>query len=107
MIDVNELVFNNIINNDRDEAIYENEYMVVYEVLGEVSTDTINWVKRIQIVNWKSKKNERKELDIRRYNKKKNRYGKGISFTDYETEEFIKIMKMCIEHGIDLKNCKL
>ena len=69
---------------ETDSQIYENEYMIVKKVLFEIPTQSSNWVKRVQIVNWKMKGSSKDELDIRRFSVKDNQYQKGISFTKRE-----------------------
>jgi len=67
-----------------EDHVFENEYMIVKKVLLEIPTQSSNWVKRVQIVNWKMKGTSRDELDIRRFSVKEQKYQKGISFTNRE-----------------------
>ncbi|QMS85105.1 PC4/YdbC family ssDNA-binding protein [Candidatus Xianfuyuplasma coldseepsis] len=92
----------NIIDVLNSNSIFENEYFIVYKILVEIPTQSVSWVKRVQLVNWKHKKSDLLELDIRRFSKKDDRYAKGISLTKRELKDFLTVMK---EFNIDeLKN---
>ena len=79
--------------DEDDKPVYENDFMVVKKLLGEIKTQSPNWVKRVQVVNWKQKKTSIDELDIRRYSIKDNKYSKGISFTQPEFKALLDIVK--------------
>lgn len=76
-----------------DDVIYEDEYMKVFEVLLDIPTHSPNWVKRVQLLNWKNKNNDLVEFDIRRYNKKTKKYGKGVTFSKRELDTFKSFME--------------
>jgi hypothetical protein len=89
---------------DVDKPIFENEYMVVKEVLFEIPTQSANWVKRVQIVNWKMKGTSKDEIDIRRYSFKENKYQKGISFTARELSFFLEHIEKLNRFIVDPNN---
>lgn len=80
MIEIDELILEEL----EDSVVYENEFFTVYKVICDIQTKSQNWVKRVQLVNWKHKPSDLLEVDIRRYNIPNNRYSKGISFTKRE-----------------------
>jgi hypothetical protein len=91
MIDLDVLV------EDINKPVYEDDYVVVKEVLFDIPTQSPNWVKRVQIVNWKMKGSSKDELDIRRFSIRENKYQKGISMTVRELkfllDNIIKLQK--------------
>ena len=89
---------------DVDKPIFENEYMVVKEVLFEIPTQSANWVKRVQIVNWKMKETSKDEIDIRRYSVRENKYQKGISFTTRELSAFLENISKLEKFIVDPNN---
>lgn len=89
---------------DVDKPIFENEYMVVKKVLFEIPTQSANWVKRVQIVNWKMKGTSKDEIDIRRYSVRENKYQKGISFTARELSAFLENINKLEKFIVDPNN---
>jgi hypothetical protein len=87
-----------------DDVIYENEFMIVYKVVADIPTHSVKWVKRVQFVQWKHKKGEKVELDIRRYNLKENRYGRGISFSKREFEVLKTVISELHPDELDFHN---
>jgi hypothetical protein len=73
-----------------NKPVFENEFMVVEKVIQDIPTHNKKWVKRVQLVRWKSKKADTIEFDIRRYNVKDEVYGRGMSLTQREFREFKK-----------------
>lgn len=73
-------------------SIYEDDFMVVKDVVGDVKTNSQNHVKRVQLVVWKNKKSDIAELDFRRFSTKDGKYAKGISFTGIEIRDLLKII---------------
>jgi hypothetical protein len=73
--------------------IVEDEYFEVVKILGDVRTQSLNYVKRVQLVKWKKKKSDVPELDFRRYSIKEKKYLKGISFTKDEIRDLLRILK--------------
>ena len=75
------------------DEIFEDEYLIVKEILGEITSYNSNYSKRVQLVQWKNKNGSALELDFRRYNQKENKYYKGISFTKLELSQLISILE--------------
>ena len=73
--------------------VYEDDFMIVKKVLGDIKTNSQNHVKRIQLVTWKNKNSDLLELDMRRYSIKEDKYSKGISFTGIEIRDLLKILQ--------------
>jgi|LFRM01.1.fsa_nt_gb hypothetical protein len=81
-MDITEL----LIEQMTSDYIYEDEYMRVIKIIKEIPTGSKNFVKRVQLVIWKSKNSDIPDLDIRNYSYKGNRYLKGITLTMKEAE---------------------
>lgn len=71
---------------------FEDDYMIVKDIIGDVKTNSQNHVKRIQLVTWKNKKSDSVELDFRRFSIKDGKYSKGISFNGIEIRDLLKIL---------------
>jgi hypothetical protein len=81
-----------LLDNLSDDKV-EAEHFEVIKILGDVRTQSLNYVKRVQLVKWKKKKSDVAELDFRRYSIKEKKYLKGISFTKDEIRELLRILK--------------
>jgi hypothetical protein len=78
---------NYLIDSYGDETIlYEDEFRIMYKIIKDIPTHSKKWVKRVSIIKWKFKHSDMLELDIRRYNTKDEKFGKGISFSKRELE---------------------
>lgn len=75
-----------------DDIIYEDDFMRVTKVLHEIKLSG-NYVKRIQLVIWKSKKTDIPDIDFRLFSKNENKYYKGITFSIREAEEIFAALK--------------
>lgn len=91
LMDMNEMIAKQLIGNGED-LVYENDYMIVYKVLKEIPTTNANYVKRVQVVQWKSKKTDTYDLDIRSYSKRENKYKKGITLDPDEFKDLKEII---------------
>lgn len=90
-MDINDLLVGEMI--DFEKIVYEDDYMIVLKVIKEISTGSRDYVKRVQLVIWKTKKTSIPDLDIRTYNKKNQKYLKGITFNSLEVDELIESVK--------------
>ena len=84
-MDITEL----LIEQMTSDYIYEDEYMRVIKIIKEIPTGSKNFVKRVQLVIWKSKNSDIPDLDIRNYSYKGNRYLKGIHTHDERSRNAI------------------
>ena len=90
-MDINDLLVGELI--DFEKIVYEDDYMIVLKVIKEISTGSRDYVKRVQLVIWKTKKTSIPDLDIRTFNKKNQKYLKGITFNSLEVDELIEAVK--------------
>jgi len=72
---------------------YEDQYMKVTKVLAEIPNSGKNYIKRVQLVVWKSKDTSIPDLDIRTFVKKSGNYHKGITFSINEARELYHVLK--------------
>lgn len=72
--------------------LFEDEYRIVFNMLGELSEKGKKIEKRVQIVQWKKTSNKDLNFDIRYYDTTKKIYTKGISLNTYELKELKKIL---------------
>ena len=91
-MDLDDILADELLKKD-DEPVYEDDYVIVYKVLGEVETTSANYVKRVQLVRWKKKQTDKLDIDFRVYDKNKGRYKKGITFDPYEFNLLKKILE--------------
>lgn len=91
-MDINDLLVGELI--DIEKIVYEDDYMKVLKVIKEISTGSKDYVKRVQLVIWKRKNTSVPDLDIRSYNKKTQKYQKGITFNSLEVDELIEAVKL-------------
>lgn len=75
-----------------DNAVYENEYFKVLKILKEIPTGSIHYVKRVQLVKWLGKKTDIPDLDIRTFDKREQKYKKGITLSINESKELYKTL---------------
>lgn len=90
-MDIDHLLVGELI--EYEKIVYEDEYMKVLKVIKEIGTGSRDYVKRVQLVIWKSKSTAVPDLDIRSFNKKTQKYQKGITFNSLEVSELIDAVK--------------
>ncbi|MDY3195487.1 MAG: hypothetical protein RBQ95_01395 [Paracholeplasma sp.] len=81
-----------VIDSLNEDIIYENEHMIVYEIIHEIKVSK-TYSKRLQLVKWKNKIDDAAEIDFRTYSIKDNIYKKGITFSQKEAHTVMKALQ--------------
>jgi hypothetical protein len=70
--------------------VYEDDGLTVVKIIKEIPTGSKLFVKRLQLVIWKSKKTDVPDLDIRTYSYKDNRYLKGVTLPGNQGKDLLE-----------------
>lgn len=90
-MDLDEILANSLID-DGENVVFEDKFRKVYKVLFDIPTTSAYYVKRVQVVKWKNKNTDKVDLDIRSYNKKENKYKRGITLDADEFKDLKKVI---------------
>lgn len=82
-----------LLENLDHTPVYEDDIMKVVKIIKEIPSGSSKYVKRVQLVVWKSKNTDVPDLDIRTYSYKHKRYFKGITLSSSEAKMLYASLK--------------
>ena len=74
----------------QEEKKKEDDKYEIIDTLGVLSESPAGWTKEVNLVRWYGKP---AKIDIRDWSPSRQKIGRGITLTDEEVQEFIRILQ--------------